>query len=184
MRNSLLLFRMRPILITSNTEKKVLIVSFSILVFMVCDTFLFPKVMKQEIVDRKIEHEYEGRSRRGGRARMSRYEIVTNNRSFEVYGDLYGKIRNNDTILVKISMITRSLISVSVKRESYKEYKNGYITTFKGSVLVPLLLATVIPSLLLFKRFPSRTGRRGLIIILTVLTLVQFYFYIINSRHY
>lgn len=160
---------------TGKIEKPVLIGCFTLLLFMVCDTYFFPNEKYLEFVQRKLTHKHKLR-----RGSFNTYEIVTNNRSFEVYNDLYDSISNNDTVVIKLSKITKSLKSVAVKSLSFKEFRNGYITTFKGSVFVPLLFATIIPSLLLFNRFPSAPGRRNLVIIIAILTLIQLYYYLKN----
>ena len=160
---------------TKKIEKPVLIGCFVLLLFMVCDTYIFPYETHMEFVDRKIAHKHTMR-----KGSFYTYEVITNKRSFDVYSNLYNSISYNDTVVVKLSRITKSLLSVAVKSLSYKEFKNGYITTFKGSVFVPLLLATIIPSLLLFNRFPSPPGRRNLIIMIAILTLAQLYYYLRN----
>ena len=165
---------------SERAEKLILFGCLATLLFLICDTFLFPVKINEEKVSRVIVHE---RTFRG--ATLYTYEVVTNKRSFEVYSDLYYKINKNDTILVKESFIAKSLLKVVVKRDlQEQEYDNGYITTFKGSVFVPLLLIAIISSLVFFGKFPWPPGRRNLIFLIAVLTVVQLYFYLTNSKQH
>jgi len=167
-------------MINENVEKRILHVCLTALLFLVCETYILPTIVSTEFVKSTIVHEHKVK-----RARFNRFEVVTNNRSFEVYEDLYREIQPNDTIYIKLSLITKSLMKIVVFKDGERlELKNGYITTFKGAVFVPLLLITITISLLFFSKFPWKPGRRNLIIIISLMTILQLYFYYINSRHY
>lgn len=165
---------------TERAERPILYGCLGILLFLICDTYFLPNKISEEQVAQVITHE-----QRFKRAKLERYEVVTNKRSFEIYKDLIYKIHNNDTIFLRLSRITNTLLKIGVKQgHQIQEINNGYITTFKGSIFVPLLLTTIIISLIFFRRFPHPPGRRNLVILVTVLTFIQLYYYLIHSTHY
>jgi len=167
-------------MISEKVEKNVLIGCLVILLFLSCDTFFFPVQQNEEHISQLIVHE-NGSSK----SKFDTYEVVTNKRSFEVYSDLYYYLQKDDIVIITRSLITKSLLKIAVKSDNQKkEFKIGYITAFKGSVFVPLILITIIITLFFFQKFPWVPGRRSLILIIALLTILQLYFYLANSKHY
>jgi hypothetical protein len=64
---------------SERAEKLILFGCLATLLFLICDTFLFPVEINEEKVSQLIVHEHRTRG-----ARFYTYKVVTNKRSFEV----------------------------------------------------------------------------------------------------
>ena len=154
--------------------KSVIAGSMLILAFLLVDTYLIPAgPYEPEIIESKKF--IRGRNRRSSRGYT--FSLQTQHRSITIQENLYRELMPGDTILINHSCLLSSpQYLLQRDGENYLRYSIGYIRAAAGLELVIALLIGHIITLIFFNRFPWEPGRRRLVYVLLILSIIQLCF--------
>ena len=153
--------------------KSVIAGSMLILALLLVDTYLIPTAdYKPEVIESKQFVRNEGR-RYGGYT----YILQTQHRSIRIKENLYRELMPGDTIFINSSgLLSSPQYLLQRDGENYLRYSIGYIRAAAGLELVIALLIGHIITLIFFNRFPWEPGRRRLVYVLLILSIIQLCF--------
>ena len=148
-------------------------VSMLILALLLVDTYLIPTVdYKPEVIESKQYVRNEGRKYRG-----YTYILQTQHRSIRIKENLYRELMPGDTILINSSgLLSSPQYLLQRDGADYLRYPIGYIRAAAGLELVIALIIGHIITLFFFNRFPWEPGRRRLVYVLLILSIIQLCF--------
>ena len=154
--------------------KSVIAGSMLILAFLLVDTYLIPAgPYEPEIIESKKF--IRGRNRRSSRGYT--FSLQTQHRSITIQENLYRELMPGDTILINHSCLLSSpQYLLQRDGENYLRYSIGYIRAAAGLELVIALLIGHVITLIFFNRFPWEPGRRRLVYVLLILSIIQLCF--------
>ena len=153
--------------------KSVIAGSMLILALLLVDTYLIPTAdYKPEVIESKQFVRNEGRKYRG-----YTYILQTQHRSIRIKENLYRELMPGDTIFINSSgLLSSPQYLLQRDGENYLRYSIGYIRAAAGLELVIALLIGHIITLIFFNRFPWEPGRRRLVYVLLILSIIQLCF--------
>lgn len=157
-------------------------VSMLILALLLVDTYLIPTAdYKPEVIESKQYVRSGGaRYRRGYGGRSGRgytYSLRTQHRSITIQENLYRELMPGDTILINSSgLLSSPQYLLQRDGADYLRYPIGYIRAAAGLELVIALIIGHIITLFFFNRFPWEPGRRRLVYVLLILSIIQLCF--------
>lgn len=148
-------------------------VSMLILALLLVDTYLIPTAdYKPEVIESKQYVRNEGLKYRG-----YTYILQTQHRSIRIKENLYRELMPGDTILINSSgLLSSPQYLLQRDGADYLRYPIGYIRAAAGLELVIALIIGHIITLFFFNRFPWEPGRRRLVYVLLILSIIQLCF--------
>ena len=148
-------------------------VSMLILALLLVDTYLIPTAdYKPEVIESKQYVRNEGRKYRG-----YTYILQTQHRSIRIKENLYRELMQGDTILINSSgLLSSPQYLLQKDGAGYLRYPIGYIRAAAGLELVIALIIGHVITLIFFNRFPWEPGRRRLVYVLLILSIIQLCF--------
>lgn len=149
-------------------------VSMLILALLLVDTYLVPTAdYKPEVIESKKFVRSSSRYYLKG----STYSFQTQHRLITIQENLYRELMPGDTILINSSgLLSSPQYLLQKDGADYLRYPIGYIRAAAGLELVIALIIGHIITLFFFNRFPWEPGRRRLVYVLLILSIIQLCF--------
>lgn len=149
-------------------------VSMLILALLLVDTYLVPTAdYKPEVIESKKFVRSSSRYYLKG----STYSFQTQHRLITIQENLYRELMPGDTILINSSgLLSSPQYLLQKDGAGYLRYPIGYIRAAAGLELVIALIIGHIITLFFFNRFPWEPGRRRLVYVLLILSIIQLCF--------
>lgn len=149
-------------------------VSMLILALLLVDTYLIPTAdYKPEVIESKKFVRSSSRYYLKG----STYSFQTQHRLITIQENLYRELMPGDTIFINSSgLLSSPQYLLQRDGAGYLRYPIGYIRAAAGLELVIALIIGHIITLIFFNRFPWEPGRRRLVYVLLILSIIQLCF--------
>lgn len=149
-------------------------VSMLTLTLLLVDTYLVPTAdYKPEVIESKKFVRSSSRYYLKG----STYSFQTQHRLITIQENLYRELMPGDTILINSSgLLSSPQYLLQKDGADYLRYPIGYIRAAAGLELVIALIIGHIITLFFFNRFPWEPGRRRLVYVLLILSIIQLCF--------
>lgn len=153
------------------TEKKhrwILALSLGLCMFLYFEPDIVPVFNSEETVIDKVNTKPNHASRK----RAVVYKIITDKNTITLPALIYHEININDVMIVKTSMVTRTIQQLAVTREDGMHVWNiGFIALGGYAYLVPIVLGSIL-LMIFYRKLPNSESRASLTFLVLSLSVL------------